>query len=130
AEAAWDGRPCGPWRSATAVPSSWIRARPAARASRCACRWSGPRGRRTSDLYDHRQHHRPALEPLVDEPRDVVVQVLLKQRDLPDLLLRRSRQGVLDGLAKLVEQRLSRPVQERDAPEDQLRRRDRAPVLL
>jgi hypothetical protein len=29
--------------------------------------------RRRSDLHDHRQHHRPAPQPVVDERRQVVV---------------------------------------------------------
>jgi hypothetical protein len=50
-------------------------------------------------FHDHRQHHRPALQLLVDERRQVVVQVVLEQVDLAHLLLGRARQRVVDGLA-------------------------------
>jgi|tagenome__1003787_1003787.scaffolds.fasta_scaffold20972119_2 hypothetical protein len=40
-----------------------------------------------SDLDDDRQHHRPPLEAVVDERREIVVQHLLEQVRLADLLL-------------------------------------------
>ena len=43
--------------------------------------------RRASDLNHDRQDHRAALEPVVDELREVVVQVVLQHVDLGDLLL-------------------------------------------
>ena len=44
-------------------------------------------GRDGSDLDDDRQDHRAPLEPLVDEGREIVVQVRLQHVGLGDLLL-------------------------------------------
>ena len=82
---AW--RSSGPWPSRTAAPCGWKPAPTArARGSSSSC---PRRGRPELHLDDDRQHHRPALERVVDVLGEVVVQVLLDQVDLPDLLLRR-----------------------------------------
>src|SRR5262245_50593395 len=55
-----------------------------------------------SNLHDDRQDQRPAPQLLVDEFRDVIVQVLLEQRDLTDLFLGRLGESVLDDVTELV----------------------------
>ncbi len=88
--------PASGWRSSRPSPM------PTTRASSSARPPSGPgrgsrspsRGRRSlqarndepgaSDLDDDRQHHRAATQPVIDERRDVVVQLLLEQRYLAD----------------------------------------------
>ena len=73
-----------------------------------------------SDLDDDRQHQRAAAEFLVDELRDVVVQVLLEQRHLSDLLISRVVERVLDDVPELVAEAVGLHG-ERDPPEDHLR---------
>ena len=76
-----------------------------------------------SDLDDDRQDHRAALEPVVDELRQVVVQVRLQHVDLGDLLLGGAVERVLDRLAQLVDEGAV-AVQERDAAGEHLGRDD------
>ena len=57
-----------------------------------SCSFYGHLGLAGLDLDDHRQDHRPPLEALVDELRDVVVEVVLEEVDLRDLLLGRVRE--------------------------------------
>src|SRR3954468_20798723 len=100
AAAASGCRSFAPWRSRTAGASSWGRATRAVRAS-----WRASRSRRRPGLHlhDHRKYHWPAPEPVVDEPRDVVVQVVLEHVDLADLLLGGVRERVVDRGPDLVE---------------------------
>ena len=82
-----------------------------------------------SDLDDDRQHHRAALEPVVDELRQVVVQVRLQDVGLGDLLLGGAVERILDRLAQLVDEGAV-ALQERDAARDHLGRDDGRAVLL
>ena len=50
-------------------------------------RAGGGRAGRESDFDDHRQNHRAAAQPVVDEGREVVVELLLDQVDLAHTLL-------------------------------------------
>src|SRR5690349_15509593 len=86
------------------------------------------RYRSRSDLDHDRQHERPAAKLLVDELGDVVVQVLLEQRDLPDLLFSRLIEGVLDDVLELISQAV-RIFGERHTAEDHLGVRDLRAVV-
>ena len=91
APSAWASRSSAPWprptvaRSRSSPPAS-ATALPTARASSFAYR----RRRRASNLDNDREHHRPPLEAVVDQLRQIVVQHLLQQVDLVDLLFRRA----------------------------------------
>ena len=61
-----------------------------------------PARRRASNLNNDRQHHRPPLEAVVDQLREIVVQYLLEQIDLADLLLRRALERCIDGRLDLI----------------------------
>src|SRR5436305_3445645 len=56
------------------------------------------------DLDDHGEDERPAAELLVDELGDVVVEILLEERDLTDLLLGGLVERLPDDVTKLVPQ--------------------------
>src|SRR4051812_41632438 len=55
-----------------------------------------------SDLDDDGQDHRTPPDALIDEGRDVVMKVLLKQRGLALLVTSRLREAVADDLAYLL----------------------------
>ena len=80
------------------------------------------------NLDDDRQYQRAALELLVDEFGDVVVEILLQQGDLPDLVLRRVGQRVLNHLVQLVAEVVCL-LGEGDAAEDHLRLVDLGAVV-
>ena len=107
-------------------------------AHRLRCRGRGNPGARRrgrdpaagpSDLDDDRQDHRAALEPVVDERREVVVQERLQHVDLGDLLLGGAVERVLDRLAQLVDERAV-ALEERHAAREHLGRDDGRAVLL
>ena len=84
-------------------------------------------GRQTSTTTG--KHHRAPLEPVVDELRQIVVQVRLQHVGLGDLLLGGAVERILDRLAQLVDEGAV-AVQERDAARDHLGRDDGRAVLL
>ncbi len=86
-----------------------------------ATRRSPPTGRAGpgSDLDDDRQDHRPAAQPVIDERRKVVVQLLLEQIDLVDAVFVGARQRALDRVTDLLTQALGL-LDERHASEDHL----------
>ena len=53
---------------------------------------SRPANEDRSDLDHHRQHHRPPAQPVVDERREIVVELLLEQIDLADPVRDRASQ--------------------------------------
>ena len=99
---------------------------PSARRAQAADRH---RRSRRSDLDDDRQDHRPAPQPVVDERRQIVVQLLLEQVDLPDAVLGGRGQRALDLLADVGDQPVGL-LDERHAAEDDLGRDDRLAGLL
>src|ERR671930_339650 len=70
----------------------------------------------TSDLHDHGEDHGAPAQALVDEPGDVVVEVLLQKARLALLVARRIGQRPLDDIPELVYEPI-RLVDERDPPE-------------
>ena len=83
---------------------------------------SGRRRGARSDLDDDRQHHRAAPQPVVDERRQVVVELVLEQVDLPDPLPRGVLERTLDLVADIVDHAVGL-LDERHAAEDHLGRR-------
>src|SRR4051812_20123949 len=82
----------------------------------------------SSDLYDHRQDHRPAAQALVDERRNVVVQVLLNQVQLAGAGAGGVLERVLDHVAQVIDEPVAL-LEERDSTEDHLWIGDRRSVV-